>query len=352
MLPRAVSRRPLILGFVSILLVVAGFAVAVLVLSARAGATIAEGIRVGRIDVGGLKPEQAKAKVRQELLAPLDRPIAVRFDGERWTLTADEAQIHANVEGMVDAAIRRSEDGNAIQRAWREATGGTVDATIPAEVSYSRAAVRTLVRTIEEDVNREPKDASVSFSATSLGRVDGHDGRALNASALRKRIVRAIDDPTANRSPRATVRVVEPEVTTDDLAERYPVVLTVDRGNFKLHLWKRLKLTKTYDIAVGKVGLDTPEGLYDIQNKAVDPAWHVPDSDWAGDLAGKVIAGDDPSNPIKARWMGIYDGAGIHGTDADSSIGSAASHGCIRMRIPEVKELYDEVPVGTPVYIA
>jgi lipoprotein-anchoring transpeptidase ErfK/SrfK len=50
--------------------------------------------------------------------------------------------------------------------------------------------------------------------------------------------------------------------------------------------------------------------------------------------------------------MGIYDGAGIHGTSDDSSIGSAASHGCIRMHVPEVKELYDRVPVGTPVYIA
>jgi lipoprotein-anchoring transpeptidase ErfK/SrfK len=105
-------------------------------------------------------------------------------------------------------------------------------------------------------------------------------------------------------------------------------------------------------VAVGKVGMETPEGLYEIQNKAINPAWHVPDSDWAGDLAGKVIAGDDPKNPIKARWMGIYDGAGIHGTDADDSIGSAASHGCIRMRIPEVIELYEDVPVSAPVYIA
>jgi lipoprotein-anchoring transpeptidase ErfK/SrfK len=50
--------------------------------------------------------------------------------------------------------------------------------------------------------------------------------------------------------------------------------------------------------------------------------------------------------------MGIYDGAGIHGTDAVSSIGQRASHGCIRMLIPHVVELYDRVPVGTPVYIS
>ena len=84
----------------------------------------------------------------------------------------------------------------------------------------------------------------------------------------------------------------------------------------------------------------------------MNPAWHVPNSAWAGDLAGQIIPGGVPENPLKARWLGIFDGAGIHGTDATSSIGSAASHGCIRMLIPDVIELYDQVDVGAPVYIA
>jgi lipoprotein-anchoring transpeptidase ErfK/SrfK len=104
-------------------------------------------------------------------------------------------------------------------------------------------------------------------------------------------------------------------------------------------------------VAVGAVGFDTPAGLYHSQNKQVDPTWNVPDSDWAGDLAGKSIP-PGPDNPLKARWMGIYDGAGIHGTEETYSLGSAASHGCLRMAIPDVIELYDQVPVGAPIYIA
>ena len=99
------------------------------------------------------------------------------------------------------------------------------------------------------------------------------------------------------------------------------------------------------------MGLETPAGLYAIQNKAVDPVWNVPNSDWAGDLAGKAIP-PGPENPLKARWMGIYAGAGIHGTDALDSLGSAASHGCVRMAVPDVIDLYDQTPVGAPVYIA
>ena len=49
--------------------------------------------------------------------------------------------------------------------------------------------------------------------------------------------------------------------------------------------------------------------------------------------------------------MGIYNGAGIHGTTDIASLGSAASHGCVRMSIPDVIDLYDRVDVGTPIYI-
>jgi lipoprotein-anchoring transpeptidase ErfK/SrfK len=129
-------------------------------------------------------------------------------------------------------------------------------------------------------------------------------------------------------------------------------VLVINRGSYKLRLFKRLKLVKTYPIAVGQVGLETPAGMYTIRNKAVNPAWNVPNSDWAGELAGRVIPGGVPENPLKARWMGIYNGAGIHGTDARGSIGTNASHGCIRMLVEDVVELYDKVPVGAPVYIA
>ena len=126
--------------------------------------------------------------------------------------------------------------------------------------------------------------------------------------------------------------------------------MTVDRPAFTLRLFKRLKMVKSYKIAVGQAGLETPAGIYHVQNKTVNPSWHVPDSAWAGDLAGQVIP-PGPENPIKARWMGIFDGAGIHGTSDVGSLGTAASHGCIRMAIPDVEQLYDQVPVQAPVFI-
>jgi lipoprotein-anchoring transpeptidase ErfK/SrfK len=139
-------------------------------------------------------------------------------------------------------------------------------------------------------------------------------------------------------------------VTTKELAAQYPDYLTVDRATFTLRHYENLKLAREYTVAVGQAGYDTPTGVYNIESKQVDPVWNVPNSDWAGALAGTTVP-PGPQNPLKARWMGIYAGAGIHGTDDLGSLGSAASHGCIRMAVPEVIELYDQVDVGTPVYI-
>jgi lipoprotein-anchoring transpeptidase ErfK/SrfK len=172
----------------------------------------------------------------------------------------------------------------------------------------------------------------------------------MNYRRLLTLVERAIDQTGHARTVRIDVRVTKPKVTTAELAKKYPVVITVDRPAFKLRLFKRLKLKKTYTIAVGQAGLETPAGLYHVQDKTVNPSWHVPDSAWAGDLAGRVIP-PGPDNPIKARWMGIYNGAGIHGTTDVGSLGSAASHGCIRMAIPDVEALYPQVPLQAPVFI-
>ena len=217
-------------------------------------------------------------------------------------------------------------------------------------MTYSTEAVEQLVKRVESKLNRPARDAEVDFP--SLEKVKEEKGRTVRSAMLQQRIAQALTVPGVKRTVRAPVRILRPKVTQAELADKYPVVLVADRYNFKLRLYKNLQLQKEYTVAVGALGFDTPAGLYHIQNKAVDPAWHVPNSDWAGDLAGTIVPGGVPDNPLKARWLGIFDGAGIHGTDQTYSLGSAASHGCIRMAIPDVIELYDQVPVGAPIYIA
>jgi hypothetical protein len=195
-------------------------------------------------------------------------------------------------------------------------------------------------------------NATIEPSAAELTAVQGQNGLAVDEDKLRSRLTSAVQSPNEKqRTVALPVSELEPDVTKEELGAQYPTYLTVNRSTFELTLWEELEPAKTYTVAIGAEGFDTPAGVYHIQNKAVDPAWNVPDSDWAGDLAGTVVPGGSPENPLKERWMGIFDGAGIHGTDDVGSLGSAASHGCVRMAVPDVIELYDQVPVGTPIYI-
>src|SRR5207302_3048766 len=102
----------------------------------------------------------------------------------------------------------------------------------------------------------------------------------------------------------AATRIVPPRLATAALARHYPSYITIDRGRFTLRVYQHLRLARSYPIAVGMQGLETPAGLYHIQNKVIDPSWDVPDSPWAGSLAGRVIP-PGPDDPLKARWLGL-----------------------------------------------
>lgn len=335
-------------GFLVVLLALAG---GVYAYDTKRNDLIAKGIRVGGIDVGGLRAHQARAKLADQLLAPLRAPVVARHRGRTFSLTPEQARVGVDIDRSVDHALDRSRSGNLLARTVRGLSGETVQAELPVDISYDREAVDRMVDKVERALERSPVDADVSFAGGTVQKKPSKNGRAIRANRLRRDVINALTGLRAPRDLRVRTRTVKPEVTTDRLAERYPAVLIVDRNAFRLTLYKKLEPAKTYRIAVGKAGLDTPAGEYKIENKAENPAWHVPDSDWAGELAGKVIPPDDPRNPIEARWMAIYNGAGIHGTEAVSSLGTRASHGCIRMSIPDVIELYDQVPVASPVYI-
>jgi lipoprotein-anchoring transpeptidase ErfK/SrfK len=310
---------------------------------------IAKGVTVAGVDIGGMHVADARRKLNHELAGALERPVSVDYQGRRFTLTARQANVHPDVQAMAEDALRQSRDGTIISRVARDITGGEENAQVPARVSYSRAAVISFTKRVKKSLDQPAKDATLAFP--SLRRVKERNGIEVNQALLQERVEQAIALPGAGRTATPPTRVTRPKVTTDMLAQKFPTLVVVERSAFRLKLYKRLNLAHSYTIAVGQIGLETPAGLYHIQNKVVNPSWQVPNSPWAGSLAGRTIP-PGPDDPLKARWLGIFDGAGIHGTDELWSLGSAASHGCIRMAIPDVIQLYNQVPVGAPIYIA
>jgi lipoprotein-anchoring transpeptidase ErfK/SrfK len=312
---------------------------------------IADGITAAGIDIGGLRESEARAKLRTELASNLERPLKVRYKKRSFTLHPEDAKVRTNVDAMVDRAVERSREGNLVSRSLREITGGQVHEDIPVRVTYDKRAVAALVKRVKSKIDEPARDASVDFNGTSIQPVAGKNGKELDAGRLRSQIADALVEPTSERVVRARVTTKKPEVTTAELAARYPKILVVSKSSTSVTLYENLKPVKTYQVAVGMPKYPTPSGRFAIQNKQVDPVWNVPNSDWAGDLAGRSIP-PGPKNPLKARWMGFSGGAGFHGTDAINSIGSAASHGCVRMLVSDIVDLYERVEVGTPVYVS
>jgi lipoprotein-anchoring transpeptidase ErfK/SrfK len=311
---------------------------------------IAPGVKIGGVDVGGRSADSARKVIKRDVVAPLKQPVVVTYDGKSYTLSADQLHAKADVDGMVQEAIDRSREGNILDRVSRYASGGDVSANLSTRVTYDKKAVKDFVNQMADRIDQDAVDATVVPDGSRLAKQAGEAGRAVDKAQMTKAINAAAQSPGRDQPVQAVVKTTKPEVTTKDLPRAYPRYVFIDRGSYTLRFYNHLKLVKSYPIAVGQQGLETPAGLYHALDKQVDPSWHVPNSAWAGSLAGQVIP-PGPADPLKARWIGIFDGAGIHGTDDIGSLGSAASHGCVRMSISDVIDLYDRVDVGDPIYI-
>lgn len=345
------GRKTLIGILAATALLLAG-AVAAFAYDASKSDEIAEGVHVGDVYVGGLTADEARGLLTQALVEPLDQPVIVKYKGEKFTLSKNQIDIGADIDGMVDAAIAASREDMLPVRVFRDLTGGTVDEQIEPQVAYDEEEVNGFIEGVASNLNQDPINASIEPSTTDLAAVQGQDGITIDKADLRLQIDAALQHADAElRVVHPRVDTVPPEITKEELGEEYPTYLTIDRGGYTLRLFKDLELVKEYSIAVGAAGYDTPTGLYSVTDKSVDPDWYVPDAEWAGDLAGTVVPGGTPENPLVNRWLGFYNGAGIHGTNEIDSLGTSASHGCIRMHPDEVIHLYNKVPVGTPLYI-
>jgi len=306
--------------------------------------TIAPGVSAGGVDLSNLTVEQATAKLNAELGPALAQDLLLGAAGRPFKLTMADARLHFDAAATARRAL-------ATPAPPPPQAGGTgAGAVVPLALRHSRRAVKAFVARVATQVYRRPRDAGLHLTLRRITTSPSRYGHALDQTATATEIDTTLDTVATRVLHQRLVRV-RARVNTLDLARIYSTVITVDRGSFKLRLFKHLRLRKTYGIAVGMAGLDTPAGRYVIHEKEVDPAWHVPNSPWAGSLAGQVIPGGAPNNPLKARWLGIANGVGIHGTAEDWSIGSRASHGCIRMHVTDVIDLYRRVPVGTTVLI-
>jgi lipoprotein-anchoring transpeptidase ErfK/SrfK len=287
-------------------------------------APIAFGVTVGGVRVGGLMPFRA-SKAVQKVYA---KPLLLVVDSTRKEKLAP-AMLGA--QANVPKAIRRA----------RVARPGAI---VPLDVEVSRARVRRYVESLGRRHDREARDARIVVDGLKPRAVKSQEGRQLKRLATGRTIRTAF--ATNSRAPiRLPFAVLRPKVDTAELDE----AVVIMRGSNRLLFFDDAKLVRWFGVATGQSAFPTPLGNYEIVTLQRDPWWYPPPSDWAKD-SDPVPPG--PGNPLGTRWMGIsapY--VGIHGTPDAASIGYSASHGCIRMRIPDAEWLFRRLEIGTPVFI-
>ena len=134
---------------------------------------------------------------------------------------------------------------------------------------------------------------------------------------------------------------MHPKRNVIDLRREHRVVLTIDRSSFKLRYFKNLKLKRSYGVAVGAPGYETPTGRFSIHNKAVNPAWSAPDEPWAGAYRNEVVEGGSAENPLSCAQI-----EGKFRTYADGVLSPSAVAGTIDAvgdleRLGSVRKLMD-----------
>ena len=341
---------------VALLIVLAGGSVGALAWAdGSASEQLPPGAKVGGVDVGGLTREAAIERAQLRAGRLIARPAYVQLLGtdKRYTLTPSEAGVHVDVATAVRRAYVEGREGSFISRGWRKLTGAKLDQNVPVKAVVDQLAIRRFVERIAKEQARAPVDASLNLTLTSVSVTHSKPGRRLAArDALVARLTRRLTSSTDERTLRAKIVEVPAKLNAEKVLDANPVAVTVSRSETRVRVFRRGKLVRTYTVAVGSPEYPTPTGRFVVQTMQTNPSWNVPNSEWAGDLAGESIPGGDPRNPLVARWIGFAGPVGFHGTASAGSLGSAASHGCVRMSPPDVIDLFTRVNTGTPVLVA
>jgi lipoprotein-anchoring transpeptidase ErfK/SrfK len=281
-------------------------------------------VKIEGVKVGGLNPHIAFRRVT----AAYAKPVRFALGQERWARGPSSLGATADVEGAVSQALD-AKAGEAVS------IGVRIDPKV----------VRRYVASLDKRYRREAVNAEL------VGLVGGRPeistektGREVRRGWMTRAIVNRLKS-TVRRPLPLPFRELKPTVKE---AEFGPVIV-INRGSNTLTLFDGERTIRSFGVATGSAEYPSPAGTWSIVDKQRHPWWRPPDSDWAKN-AEPIPPG--PGNPLGTRWMGLSAAAvGIHGTPDAASIGYSASHGCIRMHVPEAEWLFEQVDIGTPVVI-
>jgi lipoprotein-anchoring transpeptidase ErfK/SrfK len=296
--------------------------------AAPAPGLIADGVTIGGVPVGGLTANQANAAIDHVYLAPVTLTLGQRT----FSATTRQLGFHVFTANPLRAAM-------AVGR-----VPGAVPRDFPLTSRFAGNGMRRYLRYLDRTFDRPAVDARLVLRHGTPTAIAAVWGRSVDRQRLVPLIGAALRNPARPTVP-VPLKVVRPAVGTNTLGP----AIVIDRGAHSLTYYNDAKRVRVFGVAVGQPIYPTPTGAFSIVTMQRNPWWYPPNTSWA---AGASPIPPGPGNPLGTRWMGLSaPGVGIHGTPDAASIGYSASHGCIRMHIPDAEWLFQHVVVGTPVWI-
>ena len=304
------------------------------------------GVSVAGVDLSGYSRDEAVAAIQETANGWLSQRIKVKAGGESWNVTPAELGVTAAIEPAIDQAFAVSQDYSWIDRAVRRLRNQGVGASFDIEYLFDKEAAAKFVKSAGGSVLKPPVDASVEigdrggvvFKRSRPGReLDPIKGIQNLREALRLHLDQ-VEMP---------IRAVKPKIGNKDLGK----TIVVDLSSNTLVLYDGFKVEKRYRVATAAPGYETPIGAWKVIDKAENPTWINPaPNGWGAGAPAEIPPG--PGNPLGTRALYLdAPGIRIHGTYSSESIGTYASHGCIRMLISDAEDIYPRVPVGSQALI-
>jgi hypothetical protein len=306
-------------------------ALAALVVAAPADAqdpVVAAGVTVAGVDLSGMTSAQATAALQ----AFAAEPLTLKLKAQTLAVPASTLGGKARVARAVIAALA--------------APAGTA---LRLEVAVTDWRLTAWIKRRATLFDRKPVSTRARLVGVVPRLTPARTGRVLVRRHARVRLLGAIRNHRRD-TVLLPVNIIRPAVTP----ARFGPAVVIRRGSKRLTLFRGsgpgpMRAVASFPIATGMAAYPTPLGSFRIVTKQRNPWWYPPSAGWA---SGARPIPPGPGNPLGTRWMGLNVGAvGIHGTPDVASIGYSASHGCIRMRIPNAEWLFERVRVGTPVFI-
>ncbi len=329
--------------FVCALLVLAG--TALFGLDVAFAGHVFKGVYVQGINVGGLSRAEALEKLRSRLdLEALNRDLVLAFDGNTWPLSLYEINAYVDLEATVAKAISAGKQIPFYERWANRVAFRGLDRDVGLVVRYDSRKLEAFLSELESTIDRPAISAEICLEGKKLVYQRSQEGWDLDMDQAREAIVAGLY--STRRTVELTIEVTVPQVSDEQVGK----VIVVDKSKHRLTLYNNMEIEKQYPVAVGMPSWPTPSGTYKVISKQKNPSWVNPGTSWAATMPPYIPPG--PGNPLGTRAIGTSaPGVFIHGTYSSWSIGTSASHGCIRMYIKDSEDLFERVEIGIPVLI-